>query len=165
MTSSLVSADSLLAIDIGTTTTRAMLFDVVDGRYHFLAAGSAVTTAGAPYRDIGEGVRRALDQLQEISGRLLLRDDESIIIPSASDGSGVDGLAATISAGPPLKVVAVGLLEGVSKVLHPGGILVCAGMLRGNTHRVEAGMAAVGFTIINAFEKNGWVGIAAALKP
>jgi len=114
MATSLVSADSLLAIDIGTTTTRALLFDVVDGRYRFLAAGSAVTTAGAPFRDIGEGVRRALDHLQEISGRLLLRDDESIIVPSASDGSGVDALAATISVGPPLKVVAVGLLEDVS---------------------------------------------------
>ncbi len=114
MTTSLVSADSLLSIDIGTTTTRALLFDVVDGRYRFLAAGSAVTTAGAPFRDVGEGVRRALDQLQEISGRLLLRDDESIIMPSASDGSGVDSLAATISVGPPLKVVAVGLLENVS---------------------------------------------------
>ncbi len=114
MTTSLVSADSLLTIDIGTTTTRALLFDVVDGRYRFLATGSAVTTAGAPFRDVGEGVRRALDQLQEISGRLLLRDDESIIMPSASDGSGVDSLAATISVGPPLKVVAVGLLENVS---------------------------------------------------
>ena len=71
MTTSLVSADSLLAIDIGTTTTRALLFDVVDGRYHFLAAGSAVTTAGAPFRDIGEGVRQALDHLQEISGRIV----------------------------------------------------------------------------------------------
>ena len=87
---------------------------MVDGRYRFLAAGSAITTAGAPFRDVGEGVRRALDQLQEISGRLLLRDDESIIMPSASDGSGVDSLAATISVGPPLKVVAVGLLENVS---------------------------------------------------
>ena len=114
MTTSLVSADSLLSIDIGTTTTRALLFDVVDGRYRFLAAGSAVTTAGAPFRNVGEGVRQALDQLQEISGRLLLRDDESIIMPSASDGSGVDSLAATISVGPPLKVVAVGLLENVS---------------------------------------------------
>ena len=114
MTTSLVSADSLLAIDIGTTTTRALLFDVVAGRYHFLAAGSAVTTAGAPFQDVGEGVRRALDHLQEISGRLLLRDDESLIIPSSSDGSGVDALAATISAGPPLRVVAVGLLEDVS---------------------------------------------------
>ena len=97
MTTSLVSADSLLAIDVGTTTTRAMLFDVVDGRYRFLASGSAVSTAGAPFHDIGEGVRRALDQLQEISGRLLLRDDESLIMPSATDGSGVDALAATIS--------------------------------------------------------------------
>ena len=114
MTTSLVSADSLLAIDVGTTTTRAMLFDVVDGRYRFLASGSAVSTAGAPFHDIGEGVRRALDQLQEISGRLLLRDDESLIMPSATDGSGVDALAATISIGQPLKVVAVGLLEDVS---------------------------------------------------
>jgi len=114
MTTSYFSTSSLLSIDIGTTTTRALLFDVVDGRYRFLAAGSAITTAGAPFRDVGEGVRRALDQLQEISGRLLLRDDESIIMPSASDGSGVDALAATISVGPPLKVVAVGLLENVS---------------------------------------------------
>ncbi|MFN2237053.1 MAG: glutamate mutase L [Anaerolineales bacterium] len=114
MTSSLVSADSLLAIDIGPTATRALLFDVVDGRYQFLAAGSAVTTAGAPYFNVGEGVRQALDHLQEISGRLLLRNDESIIIPSATDGSGVDAVAATISAGPPLSVVAIGLLEDVS---------------------------------------------------
>ena len=114
MTPSLISSDSLLAIDIGAMITRALLFDVVNGRYQFLAAGSAVTTPGAPYRNVGEGVRRALDQLQEISGRMLMRDDESVIIPSASDGSGVDAVAATFSAGPPLKVVAVGLLEDVS---------------------------------------------------
>jgi hypothetical protein len=114
MPSSLVSADSLLAIDVGASTTRALLFDVVDGRYRFLAAGSAVTTANAPFKDIGEGVRRALDQLAEISGRLLLRDDGSIIIPSSPDGSGVDALVATISLGEPLKVIALGLLEDVS---------------------------------------------------
>ena len=114
MATSLVSSESLLAIDIGTTTTRALLFDVVDGVYRFLAVGSAASTAGAPFRDVGEGVRRALDELQEISGRLLIRDDESIIVPSGTDGSGVDALVATISAGPPLKVVAIGLLEDVS---------------------------------------------------
>jgi len=114
MPSSLVSADSLLAIDVGTSTTRALLFDVVEGRYRFLAAGSAVTTANAPFKDISEGVRRALDQLAEISGRLLLRENGSIIIPSSPDGSGVDALAATISLGEPLKVIALGLLEDVS---------------------------------------------------
>jgi hypothetical protein len=114
MTTSLVSADSLLAIDVGTSTTRALLFDVVEGRYRFLASGSAISTAGAPFNDIGEGVRRALDELEEISGRLLVRDDESIIVPSAADGSGVDALVATISIGHPLKVLVVGLLEDVS---------------------------------------------------
>ena len=114
MPTSLVSADSLLAIDVGASTTRALLFDVVEGRYRFLAAGSAVTTANAPFKDIGEGVRRALDQLAEISGRLLLRDDGSVIIPSAPDGSGVDALVATLSLGEPLKVIALGLLEDVS---------------------------------------------------
>ena len=114
MPTSLVTADSLLAIDVGASATRALLFDVVDGRYRFLAAGSAVTTAGAPFNDIGEGIRRAIDQLGEIAGRLLLRDDGSIIIPSAADGSGVDALAATISLGEPLQVIALGLLEDVS---------------------------------------------------
>ena len=114
MTTSLVSVDSLLVIDVGASTTRALLFDVVEGRYRFLAAGSAVTTAGIPFRDIGEGVQRAVDHLESISGRLLLRDDESIILPSAADGSGVDALVATLSIGYPLKVVAVGLLEDVS---------------------------------------------------
>ena len=63
MVTSLVSADSLLAIDIGTTATRARIFDVVNGHYRFLAEGSAVTTTGAPFNDVGEGVRRAVDQL------------------------------------------------------------------------------------------------------
>ena len=61
MTTSLIDADSLLAIDVGSITTRAALFDLVDGRYRYLATGCAPTTAGAPYRDIGEGLRGALD--------------------------------------------------------------------------------------------------------
>jgi hypothetical protein len=55
-----------------------------------------------------------LDQLQSITGRVLVGPDEKLILPSAEDGSGVDTLAVTLSAGPPLKVVAVGLLEDVS---------------------------------------------------
>jgi hypothetical protein len=114
MTSSYVSADSLLAIDIGTLTTRAFLFDVAGGRYRFVAAGSAATTVGTPYHDAGEGVRRALDQLQTVTGRTLFTEHEGLIIPSKPDGSGVDKITATLSAGPPLKVVAVGLLDEVS---------------------------------------------------
>ena len=114
MTTSIVSADSLLAIDIGSVTTRVVLFDVVDGRYRFLASGSAVSTANAPFNDIGEGIRNALDRLHSVTGRKFVGKDERLIIPSRSDGAGVDTVAATISAGPSLKVVLVGLLENVS---------------------------------------------------
>lgn len=114
MTTSLIDADSLLAIDVGSINTRASLFDVVDGSYRFLASGSALTTAHAPYFDIGEGIRMALDRLQVITGRTLIGADEQLILPSRADGSGVDKVCATLSVGQPLKIVAVGLLEDVS---------------------------------------------------
>ena len=77
MSSSNIEADSLLAIDVGTLTTRAMLFDAVDGQYRFLAVGTSPTTMGAPYFDAGEGIRGAIDELQEISGRVFIDADES----------------------------------------------------------------------------------------
>jgi uncharacterized protein (TIGR01319 family) len=109
-----VDAESLLAVDVGSVTTRAVLFDVVEGRYRFIASGSAPTTAGAPYHDISEGVRLALDQLQAITGRILIGSDQQLIMPAMPDGSGVDSFAATISAGEPVKVIAIGLLESIS---------------------------------------------------
>lgn len=114
MPTSLIDADSLLTIDIGSVTTRAILFDVVDGRYRFLASGSAASTANAPFNDVGEGIRYALDRLHAVTGRKFVGRDERLIIPSRSDGAGVDTVAATLSAGPSFKVVLVGLLENVS---------------------------------------------------
>jgi len=114
MATSLVDADSVLVIDVGAVHTRAFLFDVVDGRYRFLASGVSPSTAGAPYNDVGEGMRQAIDQLQAITGRTLVGSDERLIIPEGGDGSGVDSFAATISAGAPLKVLAVGLLDDIS---------------------------------------------------
>lgn len=109
-----MEADSMLVIDVGSVTTRAILFDVVDNRYRFIASGRASTTAAAPYRNIGEGVRQALDRLQKITGRELIGSDEQLIIPAGSSGQGVDRFAATISAGEPLKIVVIGLLEDIS---------------------------------------------------
>ncbi len=114
MTTSLIDADSLLALDIGSITTRALFFDVVDGRYRFMAVGTAPTTAGAPFHDIGEGVRRAVDQLQAITGRTFIGADERMIIPSQSDHEGVDTCVAILSAGQPMRIVVVGLLEDIS---------------------------------------------------
>jgi hypothetical protein len=113
MPASLVDADSLLAIDVGSVTTRATLFDVVEGHYRFIAAGQAPSSATAPFKDISEGVRQAIENLQAITGRKFLGDDHHLIMP-AQEGNGVDSFAATLSAGPAIKTAIVGLLNDVS---------------------------------------------------
>ena len=111
---SLVDAESVLAIDIGSLNTRALLFDVVDGQYHFIASSTASTTAGAPFFDVSEGVHNGLVRLQEITGRRLLNAEAGLIVPAQPDGAGIDRLALTCSAGPDLSVVVMGLLPEVS---------------------------------------------------
>jgi hypothetical protein len=53
------------------------------------------------------GVFHALTKLQEITQRTILSNNGHILIPSHPDGSGVDALAATLSTGPIIKVIAV----------------------------------------------------------
>ena len=115
MPASLVQNESILAIDVGATVTRAVLFDVVEGQYRFVASGQAPSTAEAPFKDIGIGVREAITNMQNVTGaRLLGEHDNNLIAPAQPDGSGVDAVVATISAGPAVKTVVVGLLSDVS---------------------------------------------------
>jgi hypothetical protein len=111
---SLVEGNSLLAVDVGATTTRAVLFDVVEGTYRFIAAGKAPSTADAPFKDIGLGVRDAIESIQSITGRIFLDAERRLIMPIRTEGSGVDSFAATLSAGPAIRTVIVGLLSDVS---------------------------------------------------
>ncbi len=114
MTTSLVDAESVLAVDIGSRTTRAHLFDVVDGVYSFVASGSAPSTVQAPYRDVGEGAHQAILQLQGITGRTLISPEGQIILPSQPSGAGADRLVLTYSSGPTPRIVLAGLLNDVS---------------------------------------------------
>jgi hypothetical protein len=114
MPTSITSADSLLAIDVGSINTRAFLFDIVDGQYRYLATGASRTTAQSPFNDIREGIRVALEDLTGITGRVMVGEDHKIISPSNRDGRGVDIIVATISAGGPISIAVVGLLEDIS---------------------------------------------------
>lgn len=109
-----VRGGSLLTIDIGSVHTRAAFFDIVEGRARFLAAGRSQTTAAAPLLDASEGIRFALDQVEHISGRILMGQDTRPMIPTTPTGQGVDFMASTLSVSPPLKTVVVGLLDKVS---------------------------------------------------
>ncbi|MBK8619828.1 MAG: glutamate mutase L [Anaerolineales bacterium] len=114
MPSSLVDGNSLLAVDVGAANTRAVFFDVVEGEYRFVASGSAPSTAEAPFKDVIEGVRAAISNLQAVLGRSLLDGSRDLITPSQPNGSGADALVVTLSAGPTIRTVIVGLLKDVS---------------------------------------------------
>jgi MutL protein len=114
MTSSLIDGNSILAVDVGAANTRAVMFDVVEGEYRFVASGTAPSTAEAPFKDVSEGVRNAITNLQAVLGKSLLDGSRDLITPSQPNGSGVDALVVTISAGPTIKAVLAGLLKDVS---------------------------------------------------
>ena len=103
-----------MVVDVGATTTRAAYFDVVEGVYRFIAAGQAPSTAESPYRDIGLGVRDAIESVQAVTGKSFIDADRRLVMPSQPDGSGVDSFAATLSAGPSIRTAIVGLLSDVS---------------------------------------------------
>lgn len=111
---SVIEGVSVLALDIGSATTRAMLFDVVDGRYRFIAIGQSPSTSHAPFNDISAGIGEAIERLAEITGRKFIDDDQHIISSIQEDGSGVDAITASISTGETLRVVIAGLLSDVS---------------------------------------------------
>jgi hypothetical protein len=87
MPTSLIDAGSVLAIEIGTVSTRVILFDVVEGRYRFLGQGNVPTTAYAPFNDVSVGVKEALDQLILPVGCVRFNDSLSFL-PTQWDGGG-----------------------------------------------------------------------------
>ncbi len=114
MPASLVEANSLLAVDIGAVNTRAAYFDVVEGKYRFIAMAQAPTTSAAPIKNLVVGLQAAIQSLQGLIGKPLMDNDGRLITPSQPDGLGVDHFAATISAGPSIRTVVVGVLPEVS---------------------------------------------------
>lgn len=109
-----LAADTILAADFGTASTRVSLFDVVEGVYRFIGHGEAPSTVGPPYQEASEGMRHALLELQAITGRAMLDDNARLVMPATADGRGVDTFVATASAGPAVRAVLLGLLPDVT---------------------------------------------------
>jgi len=105
---------SILAVDFGSVTTRAVLIDVVDGAYRLIARAEERTTDGFPASDLDVGLDRVLRQLTEVTGRRFRDDNGAMISPERPDRSGVDLFAITASLGRPLQAVIVGLVPDVS---------------------------------------------------
>jgi hypothetical protein len=109
-----LDADSLLLLNIGTTHTRASLVDIVERQYRLVATAECATTASAPYSDVGEGVRFALDQLAAMVGFEFFDETGALIVPSRGSGTGVDAVVLTLSLQADVRAALVGLLPDIS---------------------------------------------------
>lgn len=103
----------IVATDCGSTTTKAILIQKVDGHYRQTHRGEAPTTVEEPVADVTIGVTNALTELGELAGRRLIDDNGQIIRP-ATDKEGCDIYISTSSAGGGLQMVVAGVVREMS---------------------------------------------------
>ncbi|MCX7933735.1 MAG: glutamate mutase L, partial [Planctomycetota bacterium] len=103
----------ILATDCGSTTTKAILIERRGSEYRQTYRGEAPTTVEAPFDDVTVGVRNAVAEIEEISGRRLLDADGGILTP-ARDQAGVDIYVSTSSAGGGLQMAVAGLVRAMT---------------------------------------------------
>jgi len=100
---------AILAADVGSTTTKAILIERGTDGFRLAARGEAPTTVEFPHEDVMVGVHNALRRLEQSSGRHLLSDGH--LITPAVDGQGVDLFVATSSAGGGLQMTVAGIIK------------------------------------------------------
>jgi len=103
---------SILATDCGSTTTKAILIQKIDGEYRLTHRGEAPTTVEAPFEDVTRGVLNAVMEVEELANRKLLEGDE--IISPQNGGEGVDIYISTSSAGGGLQMMVAGVVKSMS---------------------------------------------------
>ncbi len=103
---------SILATDCGSTTTKAILIEKIDGEFRLKVRGEAPTTVEAPFEDVTKGVLNAVMEVEELAGRKLL-DGNQILSPQ-KDGSGVDIYISTSSAGGGLQMMVAGVVKSMT---------------------------------------------------
>lgn len=99
----------ILATDCGSTTTKAILIQKVDGEYRQTHRGEAPTTVEEPIADVTMGVINAVTEVQELAGRRLIDDNGNLIRPTSND-EGCDIYISTSSAGGGLQMMVAGVI-------------------------------------------------------
>ena len=99
----------ILATDCGSTTTKAILIEYVDGEYRQTQRGEAPTTVERPFADVTMGVVNSVTEIGELASRRLVGDDGRIISP-ATDTEGCDIYISTSSAGGGLQMMVAGVI-------------------------------------------------------
>ena len=103
----------IVATDCGSTTTKAILIEYVNGEYRLISRGEAPTTVEAPFEDVTMGVLNAVGELEELTGRQIL-DENSKFISPANGKVGTDVYISTSSAGGGLQMMVAGVVRSMT---------------------------------------------------
>ncbi len=103
---------TILATDCGSTTTKAILIEYLNGEYRLTQRGEAPTTVEAPFEDVTRGVLNAVMEIEELSGRAIIEDDQ--VISPSNGTTGVDIYISTSSAGGGLQMMVAGVVKTMS---------------------------------------------------
>jgi uncharacterized protein (TIGR01319 family) len=86
--------DTILATDVGSTTSKAILIKKVNGEFRLVGRGEAPTTVEAPFEDVRVGVRNAVKQVEYLTGIHFLTKDGALkegtfYVSTSSAGGGL----------------------------------------------------------------------------
>ena len=99
-----------LITDCGSTTTKAILISQNEDGFYMEARGEAPTTVEAPFDDVTIGVLNAARDLEQRTGRILVKDNKIYI----NEEDGVSAYLSTSSAGGGLQITACGVVGNMS---------------------------------------------------
>lgn len=107
---------AVLVTDCGSTTTKALLFEQRDGRWRQTFRGEAPTTVEEPVADVTVGAQNAFAEVQELSGRTILRAGEEtpFEITGGDPARGIDLYLSTSSAGGGLQMLVAGVVSTIT---------------------------------------------------
>ncbi len=103
----------IIATDCGSTTTKCILIERKEEGFRQTFRGEAPTTVEAPFEDVTKGVLNSIQEVEELSGRKILDENDKIIYPSQGD-TGVDIYISTSSAGGGLQMMVAGVVASMT---------------------------------------------------
>ena len=109
----------IVATDCGSTTTKAILIEWIDGEFRQTIRGEAPTTVEAPLNDVTKGVINATQELEELARlkyhnpNIKFMENGKFVIPRKGD-IGVDAYVSTSSAGGGLQMMVTGVVASMT---------------------------------------------------
>ncbi|MBM4399857.1 MAG: glutamate mutase L [Candidatus Cloacimonetes bacterium] len=109
----------IVATDCGSTTTKAILIEWIDGEYRQTIRGEAPTTVEAPLNDVTKGVINSVQELEELARlkynnpNIRFMENGEFVIPRNGD-VGVDAYVSTSSAGGGLQMMVTGVVASMT---------------------------------------------------